>query len=83
MNAATQVPGGRVVAVRDAIVDVAFDRVELPLIEQSMSIMDRRSSRKCWLIWMSARSACSKIEVKRIGHGTTVSLLEPFRALVR
>ncbi|MGF6532668.1 MULTISPECIES: hypothetical protein [Paraburkholderia] len=39
MNAATQVPGGRVVAVRDAIVDVAFDRVALPLIEQSMSII--------------------------------------------
>ena len=39
MNSMTRVPRGRVIAVRGAIVDVAFDNSALPLIEESLSLL--------------------------------------------
>jgi F-type H+-transporting ATPase subunit beta len=44
MNPTIDVAGGRVIAVRGAIVDVAFDSSALPLIEESISIMSDQGS---------------------------------------
>jgi F-type H+-transporting ATPase subunit beta len=44
MNQTIDVAGGRVIAVRGAIVDVAFDSSALPLIEESISIMSDQGS---------------------------------------